>query len=159
MGLLGLTVGLLLLLMVVGLWGRWLGLEQVVVGGLRLRAARLIGRLGQGLEGGEGRAGLWWLQGLKGGEQGLGSKRLLRGVDDVDLVWVILGRGLWGHVVNLVYLVVHLLHGVGSLRGGFSGLGVMGGLLDLRRRGLCLVMAFETPAALMRVAVSAHLDG
>lgn len=61
--------------------------------------------------------------------------RLLGRVDDVNLVLVVLRRWLWGHVMDVVDLrsagmVVRLLDRVGSLGGGFCGLGVVG-LVDL----------------------------
>lgn len=78
--------------------------------------------LGQRLEGGEG-----GLEGLKGGEKWLGPVWLLGRMDNVNLVLVVLRRGLWDHVVDVVDLrrtgmVVGLLNRVGSLRGGFGGL-------------------------------------
>lgn len=85
--------------------------------------------LGQRLESGKG--GLVWLEGLKGGEKGLGPVGLLRRVDNMDLVLEVLRRWLRGNVMDLVDLrcagvVVGLLDGVRSLGGGFGGLGVMG---------------------------------
>ena len=85
--------------------------------------------LGQRLESGEG--GLVWLEGLKGGEKGLRPVGLLGRVDDMNLVLVVLWRGLWGHVVDVVDLrragvVVGLLDRVGSLGRRFGRLGVMG---------------------------------
>lgn len=76
-----------------------------------------------------------WLEGLEGGEKGLGPVRLLGRVDNVNLVLVILRRRLWGHVVDVVDLgragvVVGLLDGVRPLGRGFGGLRVMG-LVDL----------------------------
>lgn len=78
--------------------------------------------LGQRLEGGE--AGL---EGLKGGEQGLGPVWLLGRMNNVNLVLVVLRRGLWDHVVDVVDLrctgkMVGLLDRMGSLGGRFSGL-------------------------------------
>lgn len=75
------------------------------------------------------------LEGLKGGEKRLGPVGLLGRVDDMNLVLVVLRRGLWGHVVDMVDLrgagvVVGLLDRVWSLWRRFSGLGVMG-LVDL----------------------------
>lgn len=85
--------------------------------------------LGQRLESGEG--GLMWLERLKGGEERLRPVWLLGRVDDMNLVLVVLWRGLWGHVVDVVDLrcagvVVGLLYRVGSLGRGFGGLGMMG---------------------------------
>lgn len=80
------------------------------------------------------------MEGLEGGEQLLLSMLLLlllRRVDDVDLVRVLLGRGLWGHVMDVVDLV--MLDRVWPLRGRFCGLRVM----------LTLVMPFHTPSTLM----------
>lgn len=122
--------------------------------------------LRQGLESGEG--GLVGLEGLEGGEQGLRSVRLLWGVNDVNLVLVVLWRGLWGDVVDVMNLrgagvVVGLLDGVGSLRGRLGGLGVMG-LVDW----LCLwghralVVTLQTPSALVGMAavpVELHRQG
>jgi len=92
-----------------------------------------LGVLGKRLEGGE--SGLVWLKGLKSGKKWLGPVGLLRRMDDMDLVLVVLRRGLWGHVVDVVDLrcagmVVGLLYRVWSLGRGFGGLGVMG-LMDL----------------------------
>lgn len=89
--------------------------------------------LGKRLESGQG--GLVWLEGLKGGEKGLRPMGLLGRVDDMNLVLEVLRRWLWGHVVDVVDLrcagvVVGLLDRVGSLGGGFGGLGVMG-MVDL----------------------------
>lgn len=89
--------------------------------------------LRQRLESGEG--GLVWLKGLKGGEKGLRPVGLLGRVDDMNLVLVVLRRGLWRHMVDVVDLrcagvVVGLLDRVGSLGRWFGGLGVMS-LVDL----------------------------
>lgn len=78
--------------------------------------------LGQRLEGGE--AGL---EGLECGEQWLGPVWLLGRMNDVNLVLIVLKRGLWDHVVDVVDLrcagmMVGLLDRMGSLGGGFSGL-------------------------------------
>lgn len=56
---------------------------------------------------------------------------LLGRVDDMNLVLVVLRRGLRGHMVDVVDLrcagvMVGLLDRVGSLGRGFGGLGVMG---------------------------------
>lgn len=118
--------------------------------------------LGQGLESGEG--GLVGLKGLEGGQKRLRSVGLLGRVDDMNLVLVVLRRGLRSHVVDVLDLgcagvVVGLLDRVGSLWGGFCGLGVMrlvNLLLLMSRlwRHLGLMMTFQTLTALMRVAVS-----
>lgn len=85
--------------------------------------------LGKRLERGEGR--LVGLEGLKGGEKGLRSMRLLGRMDDMNLVLEVLRRWLWGHVMDVVDLrcagvVVGLLDRVGSLGRRFGWLGVMG---------------------------------
>lgn len=70
------------------------------------------------------------LERLKGREKGLRPVGLLGRVDDMNLVLVVLWRGLWGHMVDVVDLrcagvVVGLLDRVGSLRRGLRGLWVM----------------------------------
>lgn len=85
-----------------------------------------------------------WLKGLKSREKWLGPMRLLGWMDDMNLVLVVLREGLWGHVVDVMYLrrtgmMVGLLNRVGSLRRGFVGLGVLGLLVDL----LLLVSALQ----------------
>lgn len=91
--------------------------------------------VGQRLESGHG--GLVRLEGLKGGEEGLRLRPvgLLGRVDDMNLVLVVLRRGLWGHMVDVVDLrcarvVVGLLDRVRSLGRGLGGLRLMG-LVDL----------------------------
>lgn len=85
-------------------------------------------------------------------------------VDQVDLVLVVLWRGLRGHVMDMVDLrgrgmVVCLLDGVWSLGRGFVGLWVMDLMLlvsTLRRR-LDLMVPLEAPSALVRRALSVEL--
>ena len=45
-----------------------------------------------------------WLEGLKGRKKRLGPVGLLRRVDHMNLVLVVLRRGLWGYVVDVVNL-------------------------------------------------------
>lgn len=108
-----------------------------------------------------------WLEGLKRRKERLGPMGLLGWVNDMNLVLVILRRGLWGHVVNVVDLrcagvVVGLLDRVGPLGGRFGGLGVMGLvhlllLVSALRCHLGLMMTFKTSATLMRVAIAVRL--
>lgn len=81
----------------------------------------------------------------------------------MNLVLEVLWRGLWGHVVDVMDLrcagvVMGLLDRVGSLGGGFGGLGVMC-LVHLLLLvsplwwHLGLMVTFKTSAALMGVAV------
>lgn len=81
----------------------------------------------------------------------------------MNLVLVILWRWLWGHVVDMVDLmcagvVMGLLDRMGSLGRRLGDLGVVGLvhlllLVSPLWGYLGLMVAFETPATLMRVAV------
>lgn len=111
------------------------------------------------------------LKGLEGGEEWLGPVGLLAlgRVDEVDLVLVVLRRGLGGHVADVVDLrgggvVVGLLDGVGSLGRWLGWLGAVG-LVDLLLLEspldwrLGLMMALETLSALMRLPIKLSWEG